>query len=105
MKDKLRSIGEGIREPVCFEAADHIEKLEQQLAERDAEIAKWKRAFENGGYETMQEQLAAKDTLLRNVYETLEYVQPWCNGQYNGHEKCQNLIFEAIAAIDKELKP
>ena len=35
-----------------------IEELEEQLAERDAEIVKWRRAFENGGTETLQKQLA-----------------------------------------------
>jgi hypothetical protein len=54
--------------------------------------------------EEIQQQLAAKDALLNKLHDVLMYIQPWCNGQYNGHEKCQDLIFEASEAIDKELK-
>jgi hypothetical protein len=57
----------------------------------------------NEEYRLLEQQLAAKDALLRQARDALEYIQPWCNGQYNGHEKCQNLIFKCFAAIDKEL--
>lgn len=65
------------------QVAAAVLKAEQRIAELENDRDMWKRAFENGGTETMQKQLAAsqlRETQLRDALQT--YIDE--------HEECQD---------------
>ena len=64
---ELEAISAALGTSEGHSSVTHILVLRQQLSDRDAEVAKWKRAFVTGGDETMRQQLASRDVEVANL--------------------------------------
>lgn len=81
----------------CREAADEIESLRQQLAEKDAEIARLKASWQSVAIEDMAKQLAASQAREVRLREAMEdMLSEWIYISV-GWDRVQNKTQEALA--------
>jgi len=70
--ERLRAVGEGVREPSCFEAADTIESLRARVKE-----------LERPDFREMREMLRAMQAGELTVSRGIEILDMWHAGNWN----------------------